>query len=251
MLQLTLIQLDNYGPWTVTPRPHPEAELQILQAELFSSLEREFRRRKGLVFQARQDNLLALSNGISLPEHRRIAERINRRFPVTVSMGVGVARTPYEAQRRASRFLQGLGSSRSGERRGRVAGEALSSLEEGVVQIAHLDLNHSTRLTDTRPIYDTHLLIQRTHLALMELLLPKKCLVFYTGGDNFMAPSNGLSPGELHSLLVRVRRELGVGLKAGVGVARTAERAALLASEGLHEIRQGRAEGPIVTKSEL
>jgi GTP cyclohydrolase III len=34
-------------------------------------------------------------------------------------------------------------------------------------------------------------------------------------------------------------------------VARTAERAALLASEGLHEIRQGRAEGPIVTKSEL
>jgi GTP cyclohydrolase III len=42
-----------------------------------------------------------------------------------------------------------------------------------------------------------------------------------------------------------------VGLKAGVGVARTAERAALLASEGLHEIRQGKVKGPIVTTSEF
>ncbi|MEM2866842.1 MAG: GTP cyclohydrolase IIa [Candidatus Hadarchaeales archaeon] len=251
MLQLTLIQLDNYGPWTVTPRPHPEAELQVLQAEIFSSLEEEFRRRKGLVFQARQDNLLALSNGISLSEHRKIAGKINTKFPVTVSMGVGVARTPYEAQRRASRALQGLGSSRSGERRGKVAGETLKSPEEGVVQIAHLDLNHSTRLTDTKPIYDTHLLIQRTHLALMELLLPKKCLVFYTGGDNFMAPSNGLPLEGLSSVFSQIKRRLGVGLKAGVGVARTAERAALLASEGLHEIRQGKVKEPIVLKSEL
>ncbi|MEM0359315.1 MAG: GTP cyclohydrolase IIa [Candidatus Hadarchaeales archaeon] len=251
MLQLTLIQLDNYGPWTVTPKPHPEAELQVLQAEIFSSLEREFKKRKGLVFQARQDNLLAISNGISLQEHRKIVERINRKFPVTVSMGVGVAETPYDAQCRASKFLQGLGSSRSGERKGKVAGETLESPEKGVVQIAHLDLNHSTRLTDTEPIYDTHLLIQRTHLALMELLLPKKCLVFYTGGDNFMAPSNGLALEDLSLIFSKVKRKLGVGLKAGVGRARTAERAALLASEGLHEIRQGRVKEAIVLKSEI
>ena len=36
MIQMTLIQIDNYGPWTVTPRPRTESDLQILQAELFA-----------------------------------------------------------------------------------------------------------------------------------------------------------------------------------------------------------------------
>ena len=31
MIQMTLIQIDNYGPWTVTPRPRTESDLQILQ----------------------------------------------------------------------------------------------------------------------------------------------------------------------------------------------------------------------------
>ncbi|MCK4405777.1 MAG: GTP cyclohydrolase IIa, partial [Hadesarchaea archaeon] len=49
-IQLTLVQIDNYGPWTVTPEPRREAELQTLQAELFAELERQFASRKGIVF---------------------------------------------------------------------------------------------------------------------------------------------------------------------------------------------------------
>ena len=26
---MTLIQIDNYGPWTVTPRPRTESDLQM------------------------------------------------------------------------------------------------------------------------------------------------------------------------------------------------------------------------------
>ncbi len=26
MIQMTLIQIDNYGPWTVTPRPRTESD---------------------------------------------------------------------------------------------------------------------------------------------------------------------------------------------------------------------------------
>ena len=40
MIQMTLIQIDNYGPWTVTPRPRTESDLQILQAELFADVQR-------------------------------------------------------------------------------------------------------------------------------------------------------------------------------------------------------------------
>ena len=31
MIQMTLIQIDNYGPWTVTPRPRTESDLHSLQ----------------------------------------------------------------------------------------------------------------------------------------------------------------------------------------------------------------------------
>jgi len=250
-IQLTLVQIDNYGPWTVTPRPRREAELQTLQAELFAELEKRFAKRGGLAFQTRLDNVLAITNGISLEEHCEIQRVINENFPVTVSMGVGAAPTPYEAQVQATLALQHAGSSRSAERRGVLVGTCVGEPDEDWVQIAHMDINHSALITDSEPVYDTHLLLQRTHLALMSTLLKRNALVFYTGGDNFMAASNGVGMEELAAVFSEVKRELGVELKAGVGAARTAELAARLASEGLHEIRTGKAREHIVTKSRV
>lgn len=73
---MTLIQIDNYGPWTVTPRPRNESDLQILQAELYADLERQFANKKGLVFFTRFDNLLAVTNGIDEEDHLRIQKNI-------------------------------------------------------------------------------------------------------------------------------------------------------------------------------
>ena len=36
--QLTLIQIDNYGPWTVTPEPRREVDLQTLQSRLYADV---------------------------------------------------------------------------------------------------------------------------------------------------------------------------------------------------------------------
>ena len=47
MIQMTLIQIDNYGPWTVTPRPRTESDLQMLQASLFADLNNHFGNKKG------------------------------------------------------------------------------------------------------------------------------------------------------------------------------------------------------------
>lgn len=247
-VQLTLIQIDNYGPWTVTPRPRPEVELQQLQAELFAGLEAEFGSRGGLAFTTRFDNILAISNGISLEGHRGIQDAVNEKFPITVSMGVGAAQLPYEAQVLATLALQREGSSRSAERKSRLAGSCVASPDEDWVQIAHMDVNHSSIITDSEPIYDTHLLLQRAHLALMNSLHRRNALVFYTGGDNFMAPSNGLDAKGLEAVFSEVKRESGVELKAGVGAGPNAEVAARLASEGLHEIRENKVPGHIVFK---
>ena len=72
MIQMTLIQIENYGPWTVTPRPRTESDLQILQARLYADLNSYFGARKGLVFFTRFDNLLAISNGLDEEDHLRI-----------------------------------------------------------------------------------------------------------------------------------------------------------------------------------
>ncbi|MEM2289766.1 MAG: GTP cyclohydrolase IIa [Candidatus Hadarchaeales archaeon] len=245
-LQLTLIQIDNYGPWTVTPAPRREADLQSLQADLYSSLQREFGARGGLVFLMRMDNMLAISNGISMAQHREIMERINSQFPVTVSMGVGKGSTAYEAQLEATLALQREGSSRG--RRSVLTGSQVSPPEEDFVQLCHLDLNHSSLLTDTLPIYDTQLLLQRAHLHLMERMSRWNSLVFYMGGDNFLALCNGLGEGELLAMLADIKRELGLEFKGGVGSGRNGETAARLAAEGLHEIRKGKSAGPIVVK---
>ena len=84
MIQMTLIQIDNYGPWTVTPRPRNESDLQILQAELYADLERQFANKKGLVFFTRFDNLLAVTNGIDEEDHLRIQRSIRNRYPIKI-----------------------------------------------------------------------------------------------------------------------------------------------------------------------
>ena len=249
-IQLTLVQIDNYGPWTVSPKPRLEADLQTLQAELLAELERQFGKRGALVFPTRMDNFLAITNELSLDDHKEVMRAVNDKFPVTVSMGVGAAQTSYKAQVQATLALQKAGGSQSSKRRGVLVGDATKGQEEDWVQIAHMDVNHSALFTDSKPIYDTHLLIQKTHLALMSSLLEREAIVFYTGGDNFMAASNELEVEGLVGVFSKVKKDLGVELKAGVGAARTAVRAAQLASEELHNIRKGKARGNISFKQE-
>ena len=113
MIQMTLIQIDNYGPWTVTPRPRNESDLQILQAELFADVQRQIAMKKGLVFFTRFDNMLAITNGLDAEDHLRIQRSIRNRYPISISMGVGAAETPHEAQRLATIALQEKGGAQA------------------------------------------------------------------------------------------------------------------------------------------
>lgn len=241
-IQLTLIQIDNYGPWTVMPQ-RSEADLQTVQAELFADIEQLFAAHGGLVFHTRFDNMLAVSNKISMRVHRSIQNSINDRYPFTVSMGVGAAERPHKAQELATRALQSAGSSRSPERRGALVGQCVEAPDENWVQITHLDIDGMTSLTDSEPVYDTYVLLQRVYLSLVSALLKHGALVFYTGGDNFMALTNGVSQQELEVIVNEVQRVMKVNLKASVGGAATAEAAAQLASQGLLEIRKNRESG--------
>jgi len=240
MIQMTLIQIDNYGPWTVTPTPRRESDLQILQAELYADLQRQFATKQGLVFFMRFDNMLAISNGMDMEDHLRIQESIGNRYTITVSMGVGTAQTPYDAQRNATRALQKYGGAQSEERKEVLAVDELADTKKGFVQIAHIDINGITEtLTDTMPAYDTSFVVNRVQHFLMKKLIKKGSLLFFIGGDNFMSPCNGLEPEGLLKIINEIDDEINITLKAGIGKAPTAEKAANLADLALEEIRGG------------
>ncbi len=237
---MTLIQIDNYGPWTVTPTPRTEADLQILQAQLYADLQRQFAAKQGLVFFTRFDNMLAVTNNVDVEDHLRIQRSIGNRYPITVSMGVGAAETPYEAQRNATTSLQGYGGAQSEERSEILAIDDMVNKEDSFVQIAHIDINGITdSLTDIIPAYDTSFIVNRVQHFLMKKLIEKGSLLFFIGGDNFMSPCNGLTPEGLVKIIEEIKEETNIALKAGVGKAPTAEKAANLADLALEEIRGG------------
>lgn len=237
---MTLVQIDNYGPWTVTPTPRAEADLQILQSELYADLQRQFAAKGGLVFFTRFDNMLAVTNGVDMEDHLRIQKSIGNRYPITISMGVGASETPYEAQRKATNNLQNFGGAQSEERKEILAIDSLVKFDESFVQIAHIDINGITdSLTDIIPAYDTNFIVNRVQHFLMKKLIEKGSLLFFIGGDNFMSPCNGLEPQGLLKIIEEIEDEINIALKAGIGKAPTAEKAANLADLALEEIRGG------------
>jgi GTP cyclohydrolase IIa len=241
MIQMTLIQIDNYGPWTVTPRPRTESDLQILQAELFADVQRLIAAKKGLVFFTRFDNLLAVTNGLDEEDHMRIQRSIRNRYPITISMGVGAAETAHEAQRLATIALQKEGGAQSSGRKEILAiNNLIENPEDSFVQAAHIDINSVTEtLTDIESAFDTSFMVNKAQHYLMTKLREKGALLFFIGGDNFMSPCNGLSEEDITQILKEIDEEIGIGLKAGIGRADNMEDAAYMADIGLEIIRAG------------
>ncbi|MFB6186701.1 MAG: GTP cyclohydrolase IIa, partial [Halobacteriaceae archaeon] len=100
--QLTLIQIDNYGPWTVTPEPRREVDLQTMQSRLYADLSQHIGNLGGYVFFTRFDNMIAVTNGIDLDAHARIQETIRNRYPVTLSLSIASGETPVKALQTAT-----------------------------------------------------------------------------------------------------------------------------------------------------
>lgn len=237
-VQVTLIQIDNYGPWTGTLGNDREPRLQILQAELYSAIERAFSEKGGLVFFNRFDEMVAVSNSITIDEHRAIQKDIEQKFPVTVSMGIGIADTPFQAQLKASKLLQEEGSAHSPSRTNALAYETHLDSSEASVQIVHFDVDSITQThTDTLSAYETASHIITLYGELMQLFRKHDALLFYVGGDNFMGIANGLSRRQIDSIIEYYRGK-GIPLKCGIGNSRTGREAAELATMNLDRIRR-------------
>nr|MDO8080095.1 GTP cyclohydrolase IIa [Candidatus Freyarchaeota archaeon] len=251
MIQLTLIQLDNYGPWTELLGMDRESDLQILQSELYADLQRLFALKRGLVFFNRFDNMLAVSNGISVKEHEVMLRSVTRRYPVSISMGIGSAESPYEAQVLATKVLQEIGSAHSETRKSILAHNSNDNSGQEYVQIAHIDINGFTmNMTDRESAYQSSYVIYSSTAILMRMFADKGALLFFNGGDNFIAVCNGLKKSALKEIFDRFETSTNLKLKAGIGFGKNALDALSRANVGLSLIRVKKTNDAIVVNEE-
>ncbi|WP_160133582.1 GTP cyclohydrolase III [Halococcus salsus] len=239
--QVTLIQIDNYGPWTVTPEPRREVDLQTLQSRLYADLSQLFGNRDGYVFFSRFDNMIAVTNGIGMDAHALVQESVANRYPVTLSLSVATGDTPAAALDTASTQLQDAGSAQAKDRREILRGEPLAEDRRTTedLQVAHFDVNDATeKYTDRIGAFDTFIHIEQGYAELMRYLREAHdSLAFFVGGDNIIAVCSSLDETAYRDAIAHVREVVDVDLKVGVGRARTAQPAGMAAKHALEVCR--------------
>jgi GTP cyclohydrolase IIa len=239
--QVTHIQIDNYGPWTVTPEPRREVDLQTLQSRLYADLSQLFGNRDGYVFFSRFDNMIAITNGLGMDAHELVQESVGNRYPVTMSLSVATGTDPVQALGDATEHLQDAGSAQDKHRReilrGRTIDEEFRTAED--VQIAHFDVNEATeKYTDQLNEFDTFIQIEQGYAELMKYMRhAHDSLSFFVGGDNVIAVCPDLGSAEYQDAIDHVNEAVDVELKVGVGRGRTAQDAGMDAKHALEDCR--------------
>ncbi len=239
--QLTLVQIDNYGPWTVNPAPRREVDLQTLQSRLYADLSQFIGNRDGYAFFTRFDNMITVTNGLDRADHERLQETVRNRYPVTVSLSSAGAPSPVDALERATRQLQDAGSAQDRSRREilRLDEHAPVPTADGEVHIAHFDVNDATgQYTDEINAFDTFIEIEQGYATLMRHMRREcEALSFFVGGDNIIAVCPALDQAAYRAAIESVAEETGVALKVGVGSGRTAHDAGMAAKHALETCR--------------
>ncbi|WP_126663517.1 GTP cyclohydrolase III [Haloterrigena salifodinae] len=239
--QVTLVQIDNYGPWTVTPEPRREADLQTMQSRLYADISQFVGNRGGYTFFTRFDNMIAVTNGLDLEDHALLQESVGNRYPVTLSLGVAADTSPVQALADATARVQDAGSAQDEDRRecleGRAVGPADRTAED--VQIAHFDVINATgTYTDELNAFDTFIEIEQGYAELMRHMRhAHESLSFFVGGDNIIVTCPDLDEGDYEEAIYHVEEAVDVELQVGVGRGECAHDAGFAAKHALETCR--------------
>ena len=239
MLQLTIMKITGYGPWTLTLGSDREHELQMLQASLYQKVQELFSKKSGLVFPNRSDEFFAITNKISLDDHIEIQKELESNFDIKLSMSIGYGITPFDANVLAS----------DGKKLKKLLNEkynifgSVNGKEEQNVTILHLDVDSLSEKRKIISPYETSSLMFKLYSKMSEFFLEKKSLAFFMGGDNFMVVSNSEHKENAQEFIDMIKQQMNLLLNCGIGSGVTARDAAKLATQSLDTIREIRDSG--------
>ncbi|MDX1533745.1 MAG: GTP cyclohydrolase IIa, partial [Nitrosopumilaceae archaeon] len=227
MLQLTIIKITGYGPWTLTLGSDREHELQMLQASLYKEIQKLFSEKNCLVFLNRADEFFVITNGISLDEHIEIQKTLEKSFDLKLSMSIGYADNPFDANLKA---YEGKKSKTFLNQEHNIYGFVNGQSDQ--VTIMHLDVEDLTSTRQTKSPYEISSTIFNLYSKMSEFFLKKKSLTFFMGGDNFMVISDKDAKNSVREFLDMIKKD-GITLNCGIGTGRTAREAVKLATKSL------------------
>lgn len=255
-IQITIIRIEGYGAWTLTLGTDREAQIQMLQARIYYDVQRLFSQKECLVYLNRFDEYFAITNGLSLKDHKDLQEEIATLYKnLTISMTIGKGNTSFEANvnayeaRKAGNLL---------DRKTRIFGQTMSSSQSSKASpsttnsnysesahIMHIDINGSEKISSKMSPYEITALVMKLYAKLSEGFLKKGAMTFFLGGDNFMVISNNIKKEDAEIIIKSIANDIGITLNCGIGVGRNGRKAAEAATRALDTIRDLRNEGKI------
>ncbi len=239
MIQITIIKINDYGPWTLTLGSDREHELQMLQASLYKEIQKFFSEKNSLVFLNRSDEFFAITNGLSLDDHIEIQKKLESLFDLKLSMAIGFAENPFDANLKAH---EGKESRVFLNKEYNIYG-FLNGKEDEVVTILHLDVENLTSRLKSMSPYEISFYIFQLYSKMSEFFLNKKAMTFFLGGDNFMVVTNENGKKIAREFLDTLKKDQRIILNCGIGTGTSAREAAKLSTKSLDIIREIRDSG--------
>lgn len=246
MIQLTIIRIEGYGPWTITLGSDREAQLQMLQARIYHDVQSLFSSKGGIVFFNRFDEYFAVTNDLDTNDHKEIQGELSKAHDnLTMSMAIGAGKTAFEANLNAYRSRM---DGTMIDRESRIFGKVQDA---EIVQIMHVDVDSSMQVGNRISPYEVTVLVMKVYTRLAEEFLKHNALAFFLGGDNIMVISNGMTKEQADEVIKRVTAGTDIKLNCGIGIGKTGRKAAEAATKALDTIRDLRKEGKIQTTFEI
>ena len=233
MIQLSILKINGYGPWTLTLGSDREHELQMLQASLYKEIQRLFSEKNCLAFLNRCDEFFVVSNGLNLDDHIEIQKTLEKLFDIRLSISIGYGDSPFAANLQAHNGKKNnVILNKEHNIFGYIDDESPKS-----VSIMHLDVDDLTSRRNTNSPYEISSTIFGLYTKMSKYFLGKNSLTFFMGGDNFMIVATDNAKTSVKDFIESVRKEDQITLNCGIGNAKTSREAASLATKSLDTIR--------------
>ncbi|MDC3292075.1 GTP cyclohydrolase IIa [Nitrosopumilus sp.] len=239
MIQLSILKIIEYGPWTLTLGSDREHELQMLQASLYKQIQQLFSAKNCLVFLNKSDEFFVVSNGLTLDDHIEIQKSLKKLFEVTLTISIGYGNTPFEANLKA---YSGKQNNIVLNQEYAIFGFIDNSLEFDV-SIMHLDVDDlKSKRKDNSP-YEISLKIFELYSKIGRYFIEKNSLTFFMGGDNYMVVASDDAKNSVQNFIDLIKNNDNISLNCGIGNAQTSRDAVKLATKSLDTIRDIRDSG--------
>lgn len=239
MIQITIIKINEYGPWTLTLGSDREHELQMLQASLYKEIQKLFSEKNCLVFLNRSDEFFVVTNGLTLEDHISIQKKLEELFDLKLSMSIGFDQNPFDANLKA---YEGKKSPVILNKEHNIFG-FVDGKSDQKVTIMHFDVDDLSSTRKTKSPYEISSTMFKLYSKMSEFFLGKKSLAFFMGGDNFMVIANDNAKESAKEFIKNTKADLNLLLNCGIGIGKTSREAAKLATQSLDKIREIRDSG--------